>query len=118
MHAELTLGLGLAVNHKRVAQLMREVGISSIGAEVAAAPGATSTPTPTTTWSTRAVDGVDRRLLRQFAGRVVLGHHATRASRLEEVGNPCRSCYRDLRMNRLLVQPATATFQHRNALPG
>ena len=27
VHAELTLGLGLAVNHKRVARLMREAGI-------------------------------------------------------------------------------------------
>lgn len=27
MHAELTLGLGLVVNHKRVARLMREAGV-------------------------------------------------------------------------------------------
>jgi hypothetical protein len=27
VHAELTLGLGIAVNHKRVARLMREAGI-------------------------------------------------------------------------------------------
>ena len=30
MHAELTLGLGLAVNHKRVARLMREAGIQGL----------------------------------------------------------------------------------------
>ena len=28
VHAELTLGLGLAVNHKRVARLMREAGMA------------------------------------------------------------------------------------------
>jgi putative transposase len=30
VHAELTLGLGLAVNHKRVARLMREAGIQGL----------------------------------------------------------------------------------------
>ncbi len=30
IHAELTLGLGLAVNHKRVARLMREAGIQGL----------------------------------------------------------------------------------------
>ncbi|KAA1002388.1 IS3 family transposase, partial [Pseudonocardia sp. EV170527-09] len=30
VHAELTLGLGLVVNHKRVARLMREAGIQGL----------------------------------------------------------------------------------------
>jgi putative transposase len=30
VHAELTLGLGLAINHKRVARLMREAGIQGL----------------------------------------------------------------------------------------
>jgi len=30
VHAELTLGLGLAVNHKRVARLMREAGVQGL----------------------------------------------------------------------------------------
>jgi putative transposase len=30
VHAELTLGLGLAVNHKRVARLMREAGLQGL----------------------------------------------------------------------------------------
>ncbi|MGD9525722.1 MAG: IS3 family transposase [Pseudonocardia sp.] len=30
VHAELTLGLGMAVNHKRVARLMREPGIQGL----------------------------------------------------------------------------------------
>lgn len=30
MHAELTLGLGIVVNHKRVARLMRETGIQGL----------------------------------------------------------------------------------------
>ena len=30
MHAELTLGLGMVVNHKRVARLMREAGIERL----------------------------------------------------------------------------------------
>ena len=30
VHAELTLGLGLPVNHKRIARLMREAGIQGL----------------------------------------------------------------------------------------
>jgi putative transposase len=30
IHAELTLGLGLPVNHKRVARLMREAGLQGV----------------------------------------------------------------------------------------
>jgi putative transposase len=30
VHAELTLGLGIAVNHKRVTRLMREAGIRGL----------------------------------------------------------------------------------------
>jgi putative transposase len=30
VHAELTLGLGIAVNHKRVARLMRQAGIQGL----------------------------------------------------------------------------------------
>jgi putative transposase len=30
VHAELTLGLGMVVNHKRVARLMREAGIQGL----------------------------------------------------------------------------------------
>ncbi len=30
VHAELTLGLGLAVNHKRVTRLMREAGLQGL----------------------------------------------------------------------------------------
>lgn len=30
MHAELVLGMGVNVNHKRVAQLMREAGIQGL----------------------------------------------------------------------------------------
>ena len=53
VHAELTLGLGVVVNHKRVARLMREAGIHGLYCvAVAAAPRVTTKPSPTSTWST------------------------------------------------------------------
>jgi len=53
VHAELTLGLGLQVNLKRVARLMREAGIQglSTGADAVAAPSATPLRSPAATWS-------------------------------------------------------------------
>jgi hypothetical protein len=70
VHAELTLGLGLAVNHKRIARLMREAGIqASTGAAATVAPSEIRTPSPTSTWSladsdpTRALPGVSRAVL-------------------------------------------------------
>jgi transposase InsO family protein len=53
IHAELTLGLGLSVNLKRVARLMRQAGIQgSTGADAVAARFVTRTPHPAQTWST------------------------------------------------------------------
>ena len=54
VHAELTLGLGQVVNHKRVARLMREADIqgASTGADDAAARSETRARSPTPTWST------------------------------------------------------------------
>jgi transposase InsO family protein len=52
VHAELTLGLGLLVNLKRVARLMSPASKASTGADVGAAPSATRTQHPARTWST------------------------------------------------------------------
>jgi len=55
VHAELTLGLGLEVNHKRVARLMREAGIQGLyrrrhrGATVR---DPDAQPSPAQIWST------------------------------------------------------------------
>jgi hypothetical protein len=52
VHAELTLGLGLPVNLKRVARLMREDCRASTGADGTAAQSATRTQGSVPTWST------------------------------------------------------------------
>jgi putative transposase len=54
VHADLTLGLGIAVNHKRVARLMREAGLQGLYRRrrhgcTLRDPNARS---PTRTWST------------------------------------------------------------------
>ena len=52
VHAELTLGLGLSVNLKRVAQLMRQAGIQGLyGADGVAARSLTRTHSPVRIWS-------------------------------------------------------------------
>jgi transposase InsO family protein len=214
VHAELTLGLGLAVNHKRVARLMREAGLQGLyrrrrhgytvrdpvadphpdlverrfnvdapdrlwvtditehateegklycaavldaysrrivgwsiddnmrTALVTDALGMAITRrrpdngstilhsdhgSQYTSWafgaaSTRCgparVNGFCRRLLRQLDDGVVLGDDATRTARLEELEDPRRACQRDIRVDRVLVQPQTAPFQHWNAQSG
>ena len=218
VHAELTLGLGLSVNHKRVARLMREAGIQGLyrrrrrgctvrdpaadpfpdlvnrdftvdgpnrlwitditehptaeGKVYCAAvmdvysrlhrrlvdrrqhahrtrhrrarhghhPPATGRTNPTTSgrslhsdhgsqytsWAfgqrlrdgrPARLDGLGRRLLRQRDDGVVLGNDATRTARLENLGDTRRTCQRDIRMDRVLVQPETTPLQHRNAQP-
>jgi transposase InsO family protein len=58
IHAELVLGLGVEVNHKRVARLMREAGIrASTGAGPAAAR---SGRRPRTTWCTASSPSTPR----------------------------------------------------------
>jgi transposase InsO family protein len=53
VHAELTLGLGLSVNLKRVARLMREAGIQGLyRRDAAARPVATPPGSPARIWST------------------------------------------------------------------
>jgi HTH-like domain/Integrase core domain len=63
------------------------------------------------------LDGHRRGLLRQCDDGVVLGHDAARAARLENVANPGGACQRHLRVDRMLVQPEPAPFQHWNAQP-
>ena len=53
VHAELRLGMGLPVNLKRVARLMRQAGIQGFyGADAAAARSGTRTRRPARIWST------------------------------------------------------------------
>jgi len=212
VHAELTLGLGLAVNHKRVARLMREAGIQGLyrrrrhGCTVrdpAAEPyvdlvdrdfvvdgpdelwctditehatleGKVYCAAVLDTYSRRivgwsiddnmraelVVDALGMAIARrqpeyhsailhsdhgsqftswafgqrlrnaglvgsmgsigdcydQLHDGVVLGNDAPRATRLSVMENPSRACQRDIRVDRVLVQPTAPTFQHRNAL--